>query len=90
VSDLLSYYSKQNLRRVVVLSHEHEIRMSGVEYENTYETIVAARAKGFVKMSVHLLTEFVPSRKRFSVLSEEEITETQYNEFATASLEGKP
>jgi hypothetical protein len=66
----------------VVITHDENDKLSGVEDEYVYEAIVAARGGGFVKMSVHHLIQFLPRGERITVLSEVEISEGEYNELA--------
>lgn len=82
MSDLSDYYRKRGLSRVVVITREENDKLSGVEDENVYEAIVAARGDGFVKMSVHHLIQFLPRGERITVLSEVEISRAEYNELA--------
>jgi len=79
---LSDYYRNRGLFRVVVITREENDKLSGVEDENVYEAIVAARGDGFVKMSVHHLIQFLPRGERITVLSEVEISEGEYNELA--------
>jgi hypothetical protein len=81
MSDLSDYYRKRGLSRVVVITREDN-KLSGVQDENIYEAIIAARGDGFVKMSVHHLIQFLPRGERITVLSEVEISEAEYNELA--------
>jgi hypothetical protein len=82
MSDLSDYYRKRGLSRVVVITREENSRLRGVDDENVYEAIVAARGHGFVKMSVHHLIQFLPRGERITVLSEVEVSEGEYNELA--------
>ena len=82
LSDLSDYYRKRGLSRVVVITREEKGKLSGVEDENIYEAIVAARGDGFVKMSAHHLIQFLPRGERITVVSDVEISEAEYNELA--------
>ena len=79
---LSEYYGKQGLSRIVVIAHERKVSMSGVENENVYQTVVAARDDVFVRVLAHLLIQFMPSREEFTVLSENQITEDEYHKLA--------
>jgi hypothetical protein len=84
--ELSDYYRKHGLSRIVVIAHERKISMTGVENENVYQTVVAAHGDGFVRVLVHLLIQFMPSREEFTVLSENEITQSEYHRLAQKTV----
>ena len=84
--ELSDYYRKHGLSRIVVIAHERKVSTSGVENEEIYQTIVAARDYGFFKVLAHLLIQFMPRREEFSILSEEQITEAEYHRLAQKTV----